>query len=80
MKKIILLGILSLFLSQAYMAAPKTKGRKQTESQKMKAEIDRIEKRVNEINNNIEQYKENERKLDELEIKYEETATDLRLK
>ena len=46
----------------------------------MQAEIDRIEKRVNEINNNIEAYKENEKKLDELEVKYEETVTDLRLK
>ena len=46
----------------------------------MQAEIDRIEKRVNEINNNIEAYKENEKKLDDLEEKYEETVTDLRLK
>ena len=28
----------------------------------------------------IEAYKENEKKLDELEVKYEETVTDLRLK
>jgi uncharacterized protein YlxW (UPF0749 family) len=80
MKKIILFGIIGLFISQVPLSAPKSKGRKMTESQKMKAEIDRIEKRVNEINKNIEDYKENEIKLDELEEKYEETVTDLRLK
>ena len=80
MKKIILPVIIGLFISQGLLAAPKLKSGKKTESQKMQAEIDRIEKRVNEINNNIEAYKENEKKLDDLEEKYEETVTDLRLK
>lgn len=80
MKKIILPLILGLFISHGLLGAPKLKRGKKTESQKMKLEIDRIEKRVNEINKNIETYKENEKKLDDLEIKYEETVTDLRLK
>ena len=80
MKKIILPLILVLLISQGVCAAPKVKRGKKSESQKMQAEIDRIEKRVNEINNNIEAYKENEKKLDELEEKYEEKVTDLRLK
>ena len=45
----------------------------------MQEEIDRIEKRVNEINKNIEDYKVNEVKLDELEEKYSGTVKDLRL-
>ena len=72
--------LLSVFGIQLSTAAPKRGKAGMTESQKMKKEIDRIEKRVNEINNNIEAYKENEKKLDELEVKYEETVTDLRLK
>ena len=80
MKKMILPLLMCLFVSHGLLAAPKLKSGKKTESQKMQAEIDRIEKRVNEINSNIEAYKENEKKLDELEVKYEETVTDLRLK
>ncbi len=80
MKKIILPLLMCLFASHGLLAGPKLKSGKKTESQKMQAEIDRIEKRVNEINNNIEAYKENEKKLDDLEEKYEETVTDLRLK
>ena len=45
----------------------------------MKEEIDRIEKRVNEINKNIEDYKAAEIKLDELDEKYSQTMKDLRL-
>ena len=45
----------------------------------MKEEIDRIEKRVNEINKNIEDYKTAEIKLDELDEKYSQTMKDLRL-
>ncbi len=71
--------LLVLFGAQLSTAAPKIKRGKKTESQKMKEEIDRIEKRVNEINKNIEDYKINEVKLDELEEKYSETVRDLRL-
>ena len=71
--------LLTLFSTQLLTAAPKIKKGKKTESQKMKEEIDRIEKRVNEINKNIEDYKVNEAKLDELEEKYSETIKDLRL-
>ena len=71
--------LLVLFGAQLSTAAPKIKRGKKTESQKMKEEIDRIEKRVNEINKNIEDYKVNEVKLDELEEKYSETVRDLRL-
>ena len=71
--------LLTLFSTRLLTAAPKIKKGKKTESQKMKEEIDRIEKRVNEINKNIEDYKTNEVKLDELEEKYAETMKDLRL-
>ena len=71
--------LLVLFSTQLLTAAPKIKKGKKTESRKMKEEIDRIEKRVNEINKNIEDYKINEIKLDELEEKYSETRRDLRL-
>ena len=71
--------LLALFSVQLPIAAPKIKSGKKTESQKMKEEIDRIEKRVNEINKNIEDYKVNEVKLDELEEKHSETVRDLRL-
>ena len=71
--------LLVLFGAPLSTAAPKIKRGKKTESQKMKEEIDRIEKRVNEINKNIEDYKINEVKLDELEEKYSETVRDLRL-
>ena len=71
--------LLVLFGTQLSTAAPKIKRGKKTESQKMKEEIDRIEKRVNEINKNIEDYKVNEVKLNELEEKYSETVRDLRL-
>ena len=71
--------LLVLFGAQLSTAAPKIKRGKKTESQKMQEEIDRIEKRVNEINKNIEDYKVNEVKLDELEEKYSGTVKDLRL-
>ena len=71
--------LLVLFGRQLSIAAPKIKRGKKTESQKMQEEIDRIEKRVNEINKNIEDYKVNEVKLDELEEKYSGTVKDLRL-
>ena len=45
--------LLVLFGTQLSIAAPKIKRGKKTESQKMQEEIDRIEKRVNEINKNI---------------------------
>ena len=61
------------------LSAPKVRKVKKTESQKMKEEIDRIEKRVNEINKNIEDYKAAEIKLDELDEKYSQTMKDLRL-
>ena len=79
MRRIILPVIICLFISQGLLAAPKLKSGKKTESQKMQAEIDRIEKRVNEINKNIEDYKVSEIKLDELEEKYSQTMKDLRL-
>ena len=71
--------LLVLFGAKLSTAAPKIKRGKKTESQKMQEEIDRIEKRVNEINKNIEDYKVNEVKLDELEEKYSGTVKDLRL-
>ena len=71
--------LLSVFGIQLSTAAPKRGKSGMTESQKMKKEIDRIEKRVNEINKNIEDYKSNEVKLDELEEKHAETMRDLRL-
>lgn len=71
--------LLSVFGIQLSTAAPKRGKAGMTESQKMKKEIDRIEKRVNEINKNIEDYKSNEVKLDELEEKHAETMRDLRL-
>ena len=69
MKKCVYLFVvlILLTLSQSLIAAP---AKKKTESQKMKEEIARIEKRVNEINKEIEDYKKNEQKLDELEEKY----------
>ena len=80
MKKIIMLSILLIFSAgQTSLSAPKIRKAKKTESQKMQAEIDRIEKRVNEINKNIEDYKVSEIKLDELEEKYSQTMKDLRL-
>ena len=80
MKKVIILSVLLIFSAgQISLSAPKTRKVKKSESQKMKAEIDRIEKRVNEINKNIEDYKVNEVKLDELEEKHSETVRDLRL-
>ena len=80
MKKVIILSALLIFSAgQVSLSAPKVRKVKKTESQKMKEEIDRIEKRVNEINKNIEDYKINEVKLDELEEKYSETVRDLRL-
>ena len=79
MKKMILPLLMCLFVSHGLLAAPKLKSGKKTESQKMQAEIDRIEKRVNEINKNIEDYKVSEIKLDELEEKYSQTMKDLRL-
>ena len=71
--------LLVLFGTQLSIAAPKIKRGKKTESQKMQEEIDRIEKRVNEINKNIEDYKAAEIKLDELDEKYSQTLKDLRL-
>ena len=71
--------LLVLFGTQLSIAAPKIKRGKKTESQKMQEEIDRIEKRVNEINKNIEDYKTAEIKLDELDEKYSQTMKDLRL-
>ena len=71
--------LLVLFGAQLSTAAPKIKRGKKTESQKMQEEIDRIEKRVNEINKNIEDYKAAEIKLDELDEKYSQTMKDLRL-
>ena len=80
MKKVIILSVLLIFSAgQISLSAPKVRKVKKTESQKMKEEIDRIEKRVNEINKNIEDYKVNEVKLDELEEKHSETVRDLRL-
>ena len=80
MKKVIILSALLIFSAgQVSLSAPKVRKVKKTESQKMKEEIDRIEKRVHEINKNIEDYKINEIKLDELEEKYSETRRDLRL-
>lgn len=80
MKKVIILSALLIFSAgQISLSAPKVRKVKKTESQKMKEEIDRIEKRVNEINKNIEDYKVNEVKLDELEEKYSGTVKDLRL-
>ena len=71
--------LLVLFGTKLSIAAPKIKRGKKTESQKMQEEIDRIEKRVNEINKNIEDYKTAEIKLDELDEKYSQTMKDLRL-
>jgi gas vesicle protein len=80
MKKLLwMFLLLTLFSTQILMSAPKRGRVKKTESQKMKEEIDRIEKRVNKINKNIEDYKANEVKLDMLEEKYDETIKDLRL-
>ena len=80
MKKIIMLSILLIFSTgQISLSAPKARKVKKTESQKMKEEVDRIEKRVNEINKNIEDYKAAEIKLDELEEKYSQTMKDIRL-
>lgn len=80
MKKIIMLSILLIFSTgQISLSAPKVRKVKKTESQKMKEEVDRIEKRVNEINKNIEDYKAAEIKLDELEEKYSQTMKDIRL-
>ena len=78
-KRVSVFLLLVLFGTQLSIAAPKIKRGKKTESQKMQEEIDRIEKRVNEINKNIEDYKVNEVKLDELEEKYSGTVKDLRL-
>ena len=78
-KRVSVFLLLVLFSAQLSIAAPKIRRGKKTESQKMKEEIDRIEKRVNEINKNIEDYKVNEVKLDELEEKYSGTVKDLRL-
>lgn len=79
MKKIMLTGMaISVFLTgNILIAAPKSKNIKKTESQKMADEIDRIDKRVQEIKKNLEAYKTNEEKLDELEKKFEETKADL---
>ena len=80
MKKVIILSVLLIFSAgQISLSAPKTRKVKKSESQKMKSEIDRIEKRVNEINKNIEDYKAAEIKLDELDEKYSHTMKDLRL-
>ena len=80
MKKIIMLSVLLIFSAgQISLSAPKARKVKKSESQKMKSEIDRIEKRVNEINKNIEDYKTAEIKLDELDEKYSQTMKDLRL-
>ena len=80
MKKVIILSALLIFSAgQVSLSAPKVRKVKKTESQKMKEEIDRIEKRVNEINKNIEDYKTAEIKLDELDEKYSQTMKDLRL-
>ena len=69
---------ISVFLTgNILIAAPKTRNVKKTESQKMADEINRIDKRVQEIQKNIETYKVNEEKLDELEKKFEETKADL---
>ena len=78
-KRVSVFLLLVLFSAQLSIAAPKIRRGKKTESQKMKEEIDRIEKRVNEINKNIEDYKVNEVKLEKLEEKYSETMRDLRL-
>ena len=80
MKKVIILSALLIFSAgQISLSAPKVRKVKKTESQNMKEEIDRIEKRVNEINKNIEDYKTAEIKLDELDEKYSQTMKDLRL-
>ena len=71
--------LLVLFGTQLSIAAPKIKRGKKTESHKMQEAIDRIEKRVNEINKNIEDDKAAEIKLDELDEKYSQTMKDLRL-
>ena len=69
---------ISVFLTGNILtAAPKSRSVKKTESQKMADEINRIDKRVQEIQKNIETYKVNEEKLDELEKKFEETKADL---
>lgn len=79
MKKLLLLSlVLTLGVAQFTQSAPKKKTN-QTDSKKMKAEIDRIEKRVNEISKNIEDYKKAEQMLDELEEKHLQTVTDLKL-
>ncbi len=76
MKKIMLgSAVLILLTGNTLISAPKNI--KKTESQKMADEINRIEKRVQEIQKDIETYKTNEEKLDELEKKFEETKADL---
>lgn len=76
MKKIMLGStVLILLTGNILISAPKNV--KKTESQKMADEINRIEKRVQEIQKDIETYKTNEEKLDELEKKFEETKADL---
>ena len=76
MKKIMLGStVLILLTGNILISAPKNI--KKTESQKMADEINRIEKRVQEIQKDIETYKTNEEKLDELEKKFEETKADL---
>ena len=67
--------VLILLTGNILISAPKNV--KKTESQKMADEINRIEKRVQEIQKDIETYKTNEEKLDELEKKFEETKADL---
>ena len=76
MKKIMLgSAVLILLTGNILISAPRNV--KKTESQKMADEINRIEKRVQEIQKDIETYKTNEEKLDELEKKFEETKADL---
>ena len=76
MKKIMLGStVLILLTGNILISAPKNV--KKTESQKMADEINRIEKRVQEIQKDIETYTTNEEKLDELEKKFEETKADL---
>ena len=67
--------VLILLTGNILISAPRNV--KKTESQKMADEINRIEKRVQEIQKDIETYKTNEEKLDELEKKFEETKADL---
>ncbi|MDR2880136.1 MAG: rRNA-processing protein Efg1 [Fusobacteriales bacterium] len=79
MRRPILTGlILIIFLSgDILISAPKHRKIKQTESQKMTNEIDRIQKRVSEIRKNTDTYKLNKEKLNELEMKLEKTKSDL---